>query len=284
MSEKIVNINELHEFKDNPYQVKDNEDMEDLIESIKEYGVIEPLIVRNREKGGYEIVSGHRRKYACEKAGKTEIPVLVRDMDKDMAIITLVDSNLQRSDILPSEKAFAYKMKLGAIKHQGKRNDLTSFQVGNKLSGKTSAEIIADETGNSKTNIYRYIRLTELIKPLLQLVDDNKMALSPAVEISYLKEQEQKDLLETIESEDCTPSYSQAIRMKELSRQNKLDMDTIFNIMTEQKPNQKEQIKFKVENLKGYFPKGYSTKQMEDVIENLLKQYKQRWKSRELGR
>ena len=284
MSEKIVNINELHEFKDNPYQVKDNEDMEDLIESIKEYGVIEPLIVRNREKGGYEIVSGHRRKYACEKAGKSEIPVLVRDMDKDMAIITLVDSNLQRSDILPSEKAFAYKMKLGAIKHQGKRNDLTSFQVGNKLSGKTSAEIIADETGNSKTNIYRYIRLTELIKPLLQLVDDNKMALSPAVEISYLKEQEQKDLLETIESEDCTPSYSQAIRMKELSRQNKLDMDTIFNIMTEQKPNQKEQIKFKVENLKGYFPKGYSTKQMEDVIENLLKQYKQRWKSRELGR
>lgn len=258
--------------------------MEDLIESIKEYGVIEPLIVRNREKGGYEIVSGHRRKYACEKAGKTEVPVLVRDMDKNMAIITLVDSNLQRSDILPSEKAFAYKMKLGAIKHQGKRNDLTSFQVGNKLSGKTSAEIIADETGNSKTNIYRYIRLTELIKPLLQLVDDNKMALSPAVEISYLKEQEQKDLLETIESEDCTPSYSQAIRMKELSRQNKLDMDTIFNIMTEQKPNQKEQIKFKVENLKGYFPKGYSTKQMEDVIENLLKQYKQRWKSRELGR
>ena len=284
MSEKIVNINELYEFKDNPYQVKDNEDMEDLIESIKEYGVIEPLIVRNREKGGYEIVSGHRRKYACEKAGKTEVPVLVRDMDKNMAIITLVDSNLQRSDILPSEKAFAYKMKLGAIKHQGKRNDLTSFQVGNKLSGKTSAEIIADETGNSKTNIYRYIRLTELIKPLLQLVDDNKMALSPAVEISYLKEQEQKDLLETIESEDCTPSYSQAIRMKELSRQNKLDMDTIFNIMTEQKPNQKEQIKFKVENLKGYFPKGYSTKQMEDVIENLLKQYKQRWKSRELGR
>ncbi len=284
MSEKIVNINELYEFKDNPYQVKDNEDMEDLIESIKEYGVIEPLIVRNREKGGYEIVSGHRRKYACEKAGKTEVPVLVRDMDKNMAIITLVDSNLQRSDILPSEKAFAYKMKLGAIKHQGKRNDLTSFQVGNKLSGKTSAEIIADETGNSKTNIYRYIRLTELIKPLLQLVDDNKMALSPAVEISYLKEQEQKDLLETIESEDCTPSYSQAIRMKELSKQNKLDMDAIFNIMTEQKPNQKEQIKFKVENLKGYFPKGYSTKQMEDVIQNLLKQYKQRWKSRELGR
>ena len=284
MSEKIVNIKELHEFKDNPYQVKDNEDMKDLIESIKEYGVIEPLIVRNREKGGYEIVSGHRRKYACEKAGKIEIPVLVRDMDKDMAIITLVDSNLQRSDILPSEKAFAFKMKLEAMKQQGKRNDLTSFQVGNKLSGKTSAEIIADETGNSKTNIYRYIRLTELIKPLLQLVDDHKMALSPAVEISYLKEQEQKDLLETIESEDCTPSYSQAMRMKELSKENKLDMDTIFNIMTEQKANQKEQIKFKVEKLKGYFPKGYSTKQMEEIIEKLLKQYKQKWKNKDLER
>ncbi len=284
MSEKIVNINELHEFKDNPYQVKDNEDMKDLIESIKEYGVIEPLIVRNREKGGYEIVSGHRRKYACEKAGKKQVPVLIRDMDKDMAIITLVDSNLQRSDILPSEKAFAFKMKLEAMKQQGKRNDLTSFQVGNKLSGKTSAEIIADETGNSKTNIYRYIRLTELIKPLLQLVDDHKMALSPAVEISYLKEQEQKDLLETIESEDCTPSYSQAMRMKELSKENKLDMDTIFNIMTEQKANQKEQIKFKVEKLKGYFPKGYSTKQMEEIIEKLLKQYKQKWKNKDLER
>ena len=284
MSEKIVNIKELHEFKDNPYQVKDNEDMKDLIESIKEYGVIEPLIVRNREKGGYEIVSGHRRKYACEKAGKTEIPVLVRDMDKDMAIITLVDSNLQRSDILPSEKAFAFKMKLEAMKQQGKRNDLTCSQIGNKLSGKKSIEILAEEVGDSKSSIHRYIRLTELIKPLLQLVDNNKMAMSPAVEISYLKEQEQKDLLETIESEDCTPSYSQAIRMKELSKENKLDMDTIFNIMTEQKANQKEQIKFKVEKLKGYFPKGYSTKQMEEVIEKLLKQYKQKWKNRDLER
>ena len=284
MSEKIVNIKELHEFKDNPYQVKDNEDMKDLIESIKEYGVIEPLIVRNREKGGYEIVSGHRRKYACEKAGKIEIPVLVRDMDKDMAIITLVDSNLQRSDILPSEKAFAFKMKLEAMKQQGKRNDLTCSQIGNKLSGKKSIEILAEEVGDSKSSIHRYIRLTELIKPLLQLVDNNKMAMSPAVEISYLKEQEQKDLLETIESEDCTPSYSQAIRMKELSKENKLDMDTIFNIMTEQKANQKEQIKFKVEKLKGYFPKGYSTKQMEEVIEKLLKQYKQKWKNRDLER
>ena len=240
MSEKIVNINELHEFKDNPYQVKDNEDMKYLIESIKEYGVIEPLIVRNREKGGYEIVSGHRRKYACEKAGKTQVPVL-----------------------LPSEKAFAYKMKLEAEKNQSKKTYRHSVHK--------SRDKIAE--GISGRQAQRYVRLTELIRPLLQLVDDNKMAMNPAVEISYLREQEQKDLLETIESEDCTPSYSQAIRMKELSKQNKLDMDPIFNIMTEQKPNQKEQIKFKVENLKGYFPKGYSTKQLEDVIEKLLKNY-----------
>ncbi len=274
MSEKIVNINELYEFKDNPYQVKENEDMKDLIESIKEYGVIEPLIVRKREEGGYEIVSGHRRKYACEKAGKKQVPVLIRDMDKDMAIITLVDSNLQRSDILPSEKAFAYKMKLEAEKSQSKKS------YGHNVH--KSRDKIAD--GISGRQVQRYVRLTELIKPLLQLVDENKMAMNPAVEISYLKEQEQKDLLETIESEDCTPSYSQAIRMKELSKENKLDMDIIFNIMTEQKANQKEQIKFKVERLKGYFPKGYSTKQMEEIIEKLLKQYKQKWKNRDLGR
>ena len=274
MSEKIVNINELYEFKDNPYQVKENEDMKDLIESIKEYGVIEPLIVRKREEGGYEIVSGHRRKYACEKAGKKQVPVLIRDMDKDMAIITLIDSNLQRSDILPSEKAFAYKMKLEAEKSQSKKS------YGHNVH--KSRDKIAD--GISGRQVQRYVRLTELIKPLLQLVDENKMAMNPAVEISYLKEQEQKDLLETIESEDCTPSYSQAIRMKELSKENKLDMDTIFNIMTEQKANQKEQIKFKVEKLKGYFPKGYSTKQMEEVIEKLLKQYKQKWKNRDLER
>lgn len=274
MSEKTVSIKELHEFKDNPYHVKENEEMKELIESIKEYGVIEPLIVRNREKGGYEIVSGHRRKYACEKAGKTEVPVLVRDIDKDMAIITLVDSNLQRSDILPSEKAFAYKMKLEAEKNQSKKT------YGHNVH--KSRDKIAE--GMSGRQVQRYVRLTELIKPLLQLVDENKMAMNPAVEISYLKKQEQKDLLETIESEDCTPSYSQAIRMKELSKENKLDMDTIFNIMTEQKPNQKEQIKFKVEKLRSYFPKNYSIKQMEDVIEKLLKQYKQKWKNRDLGR
>ncbi len=274
MSEQIVKISDLYEFKENPYHVKDNEDMQDLIESIKQNGIIEPLIVRKREKGGYEIVSGHRRKYACEKAGIEEIPVLVRDMDKNLAIITLVDSNLQRSDILPSEKAFAYKMKLEAEKHQGQKT------CGHDVH--KSRDNVAD--GISGRQVQRYIRLTKLIKPILQLVDDNKIAMNPAVEISYLKEQEQKDLLETIESEDCTPSYSQAIKMRELSKQDKLDMDTIFNIMTEQKPNQKEQLKFKVEKLKDYFPKGYTTKQMEDVIEKLLKQYKQKWRNKDLGR
>ena len=274
MGEKLVDINDLYEFKDNPYKVKDNEEMEDLIESIKKYGVIEPLIVRKREKGGYEIISGHRRKYACEKAGIKQIPVLIRDMDKNLAIITVVDSNLQRQDILPSEKAFAFKMKLEAEKHQGK----TSGQDVQKWTRDT----IADNM--SGRQVQRYVRLTELIPELLQLVDNNKMAMSPAVEISYLKKQEQKDLLETIESEDCTPSYSQAMRMRELSKNGKLDMDTIFNIMTEQKANQKEQIKFKVENLKDYFPKGYTAKQMQDIIEKLLKQYKQKWKNRNLGR
>ena len=274
MSEKIVSISDLYEFKDNPYKVKDNEEMQDLIDSIKKYGIIEPLIVRKRDKGGYEIISGHRRKYACEKAGIKQVPVLIRDMDKNLAIITVVDSNLQRQDILPSEKAFAFKMKLDAEKHQGK----TSGQDVQKW---TRDNITDNMSGRQ---VQRYVRLTELIPELLKLVDDNKMAMSPAVEISYLKKQEQKDVLETIESGDCTPSHPQAIRMRELSKSGKLDMDTIFAIMTEQKPNQKEQIKFKVENLKDYFPKGYTSKQMQDTIEKLLKSYKQRWKSRELGR
>ena len=274
MSEKIVSINDLYEFKDNPYRVKDNEDMKDLIDSIKKYGIIEPLIVRKRDKGGYEIISGHRRKYACEKAGIKQVPVLIRDMDKNLAVITVVDSNLQRQDILPSEKAFAFKMKLDAERHQGK----TSGQDVQKW----TRENITDNM--SGRQVQRYVRLTELIPELLKLVDENKIAMSPAIEISYLKKQEQKDLLETIESEECTPSYSQAIKMRELSKNGKLDMDTIFNIMLEQKSNQKEQIKFQVEKLQSYFPKGYTIKQMEDIIEKLLKQYKQRWKNKELGR
>ena len=276
MSEKIVSINDLYEFKDNPYKVKDNEEMQDLIDSIKKYGIIEPLIVRKRDKGGYEIISGHRRKYACEKAGIKQVPVLIRDMDKNLAVITVVDSNLQRQDILPSEKAFAFKMKLDAERHQGK----TSGQDVQKW----TRENITDNM--SGRQVQRYVRLTELTPELLKLVDENKMAMSPAVEISYLKKQEQKDLLETIESEDCTPSYPQAIRMRELSKQNKLDMDTIFNIMTEQKPNQKEQIKFTVDKVRNYFPKGYSVEKMQQIMQKLLEEYHIRWqrKQKEMAR
>lgn len=274
MSDKIVSINDLYEFKGNPYSVRDDEEMEILTESIKQYGVIDPLIVRKRDEGGYEILSGHRRKYACEKAGIKQVPVSVREMDRNMAIITLVDSNLQRENILPSEKAFAFKMKLEAEKHQG----ITCGQDVHKSRDKVAEGVY------SGRQVQRYVRLAELIKPILDLVDDRKIAMSPAVELSYLTEREQKDLLETIESEDCTPSHSQAIRMKELSKQKKLDMDTIFNIMTGEKPNQKEQLKFKVEDLKEYFPKGYSTKQMHEIIQKLLKQFRNKWKNKDLNR
>lgn len=271
---KVIPINEITNFPNHPYKVREDEEMFSMVQTIKEYGVIHPIIVRPKKDGGYEMISGHRRKRACQIAGIMEIKAIVRDMTDEEATIAMVDSNNQREQILPSEKAFAFKMKLDAERHQGK----TSGQDVQKW----TRENITDNM--SGRQVQRYVRLTELTPELLKLVDENKMAMSPAVEISYLKKQEQKDLLETIESEDCTPSYPQAIRMRELSKQNKLDMDTIFNIMTEQKPNQKEQIKFKVEKLKGYFPKGYSTKQMEDTIEKLLKQYMQRWKNRDLGR
>lgn len=271
MIEKTVNINDLYEFKDNPYSVRDDEEMAELVESIKQYGVIEPLLVRKRDEGGYEILSGHRRKYACEKAGIKQVPVLVRDMDRNMAIITLVDSNLQRQNVLPSEKARAFKMKLEAEKHQG-------IACGHDVH--KSRDIVAEGLYSGR-QVQRYVRLNELIDPILQMVDENKIAMSPAVEISYLATGEQLALLETMQSEDCTPSHSQAIRMKELSRANKLDTDTIFSIMTEEKPNQKEQIKFKVENVKKYFPKGYSSEQMQNVIEKLLQDYYTKWKNKQ---
>ena len=274
MLERIVNINDLYEFKDNPYKVRDDEEMVELVESVRQYGIIEPLIVRTREQGGYEILSGHRRKYACEKAGIKNVPVFIREMDRNMAIITLVDSNLQRQNVLPSEKAKAFKMKLEAEKHQG-------ISCGHDVH--KSRDIVA-EGKYSGRQVQRYVRLTELIEPILKMVDENKIAISPAVEISYLTEKEQQNLLETMESEDCTPSHSQAIRMKELSRDNKLDMYTIFKIMKEEKPNQKEQIKFKVESVKDYFPKGYSSNQMRTVIEKLLADYKKKWIYRQNSR
>ena len=279
--EKIVKINELHDFKDNPYKVKDNEDMEQLIESIKENGIIENPIVRPLETGGYELLSGHRRKYACLRLGIKEIKVDVREMDRDMAVITMVDSNLQRTDVLPSERAFAYKMKLEAMKNQGKRFDLenikddeTSRQLVEKFS---ASEMLGKEVGQSGRTIQRYVRLTNLEKPILELVDNNLMAISPAVEISFLTKQEQEDLIETMESEDRTPSYSQAIRMHKLSEQGKLDMDTIFDIMTEEKPNQRENIKLPVDSLQKYFPREVSAQEMIETIQKLLEKYQRNW-------
>ena len=279
--EKIVKITELHDFKDNPYKVKDNEDMEQLIESIKENGIIENPIVRPLETGGYELLSGHRRKYACLRLGIKEIKVDVREMDRDMAVITMVDSNLQRTDVLPSERAFAYKMKLEAMKNQGKRFDLenikddeTSRQLVEKFS---ASEMLGKEVGQSGRTIQRYVRLTNLEKPILELVDNNLMAISPAVEISFLTKQEQEDLIETMESEDRTPSYSQAIRMHKLSEQGKLDIETIFDIMTEEKPNQRENIKFTVDSLQKYFPREVSAQEMIETIQKLLEKYQRNW-------
>lgn len=279
--EKIVKISELHDFKGNPYGIRDNEDMEQLVESIKENGVIETPIVRPLKTGGYEILSGHRRKYACIRAEINEIKVDVREMNDDMAIITMVDSNLQRTDVLPSERAFAYKMKLDAMKNQGKRNDLnkikddeTSRQLVEKFS---ASEQLGKETGQSGRTIQRYVRLTYLEKPILELVDNDLMAISPAVEISFLTKQEQEDLIETMESEDRTPSYSQAIRMHKLSEQGTLDMDKIFEIMTEEKPNQKEQIKLPVDSLQKYFPREVTPDEMIQTIQELLEKYQRNW-------
>lgn len=276
MKEEIINlqINQIDNFPHHPFKVKNDDEMERLKDSIKENGVLHPIIVRKKSDGKYEIISGHRRKFASKLSKLDTIPCIVKDITDDEATIFMVDSNLQREGLLPSEKAFAYKMKLEAEKHQGKSS-------GQNVQ-KWSRENVTDNI--SGRQVQRYVRLTELTPELLKLVDNNKMAMSPAVEISYLNEEEQKDLFETIESEDCTPSYSQAIRMRNLSKNGKLDMDTIFNIMTEQKPNQKEQLKFKVEKLQDYFPKGYTTKQMQETIEKLLKQYKQRWKNKDLER
>ena len=279
--EKVVKISELHDFKGNPYGIRDNEDMEQLVESIKENGVIETPIVRPLETGGYEILSGHRRKYACLRLGIKELKVDVREMDRDMAIITMVDSNLQRTDILPSERAFAYKMKLDAMKNQGKRNDLSKIkddETSRQLVEKFSAsEQIGKEVGQSGRTIQRYVRLTYLEKPILELVDNDLMAISPAVEISFLTKQEQEDLIEAMESEDRSPSYSQAIRMHKLSEQGKLDIDKIFEIMTEEKPNQKEQIKLPVDSLQKYFPREVTPDEMIQTIQELLEKYQRNW-------
>ena len=277
--EKIA-VSSISNFPNHPYQVKDNEEMEDFVENIKQKGVIHPVIVRPKEDGTYEMISGHRRKRACELAGIKEIPAIVRDMSDEDAIIYMVDSNKQREKILPSEKAFAYKMKLEAMKSQGQRNDLTSRPMVDKLK---SADIMGEEVGESGRQIQRYIRLTELIPELLQLVDDDKMKLRPAVEISYLTKSEQEYVFEAMEYNEVFPSHPQARELKKLSIEGKLTDDEIDRIMSEEKPNQKENIKFSVDKVRGYFPKEYTPTEMQNIIVKLLENYQLKWqKEKEL--
>ena len=274
-SENIVAVplNQIRSFPNHPFGVRDDEALKQMIESIKEYGVLMPAIVRPLEGGQYELISGHRRKYACEQAGISTLPVIIRDIDRDAATIIMVDSNLQRENILPSEKAKAYKMKLEAIKRQGARSDLTSDQPGRKLE---SAEVIAQQSNDSKTQVRRYIRLTELEPELQQLVDDGKMGMTPAVEISYLKPDEQKILVETIDSEQTTPSLSQAQRMRRLSQDGKLTDDTMLGIMMEQKKPENWNLSLPMEKIKKYFPRSYTPQRMEETIILLLENWMKR--------
>ena len=262
-------IQKLRPFEGHPFKVADNEEMDQLTWSILTQGLLTPLVVRPLDNGEHEVISGHRRLHACKKAGIETVPALITDMDRDAAAIALVDSNLHREKILPSEKAFAYKLKRDALSHQGK----TSHQVGEKL---PTTAIIGKDGGDSMNQVLRYIRLTNLIPGILQKVDEGRIALTPAVELSYLTEWEQRDLLETMESEDCTPSLSQAIQMKALSQSGQLDMDTIFHIMTQPKANQQEKISFKVSELRDFFPRHYTAAQMMQEIILAVKERQQR--------
>ena len=271
-----VPISLIDDFADHPFQVRDDEDMERLIQSIDNNGVLNPVILRkNGER--YELIAGHRRKHACLRLGISGIPAIVRELSRDEAVVEMVDSNLQREHILPSEKAYAYKMKMDAMKRKAGRPKENVSPLGTNL---RTDEIIAEEAGESRNQVQRYIRLTELIPELLTMVDEEKIAFRPAVELSYLTEDEQRDLLETIESEEATPSLAQAIRMKNLSKVGKLDMDTIFAIMTEQKPNQKEKIKIPMERLEQFFPRGMPQKQIEDTIVKALTLYQKHLKKK----
>ena len=267
-----IEIEKLRPFENHPYYVKDDDEMMDLTESIKENRILSPLIVRPIENGEYEIISGHRRLFASKRAGLTEVPALIYEMDRDAAAIALVDSNLHRDNVLPSERAFAYKLKMEALSHQGKRTDLTSAQVEPKL----STEIIGESENVSRETVKRYIRLTKLLPKLLEYVDEGRIAFTPAVELSYLNDIEQQDLIEAIESEDCTPSLSQAVRMKKLSQQGLLDDDKTLEIMSEEKANQKERIKIPTERVRKYFPKSYSNAQIEEAIIKLCENYYKR--------
>lgn len=276
---KVLKTKDLYPFPDNPFHVVEDETLSELAESIKEFGIVTPIITRPKEDGdGYEVIAGQRRVRASELAGINTVPAFVLPLDRDRAIITLVDSNLQRENILPSERAFAYKMKSEAMKRQGFRTDLTSSQVVTKL---RTDDKVAQGFGVGRMTVQRFIRLTELIPPILQMVDEGKIALTPAVELSFLKKDEQENLFATMESEEATPSLSQAQRMKQLSQSGRLDMDTIFAIMTEEKGNQKETLKINTSKLKKYFPKNTTPKQMEETIIKLLERELQRKRGRD---
>ena len=271
---QMLPLAELHPFQNHPFKVKDDEAMANTVDSVRQYGVLVPAIARPLESGGYELVSGHRRHHASELAGLTEMPVIVRDLDDDAATIIMVDSNLQRETLLPSERAFAYKMKLEAMKHQGLRSDLTSCQVGQKF--RCSAELVANQAGESYKQVQRFIRLTALIPDLLNLVDEKKVAFNPAVELSYLKTEEQVLLLDAMESEQTTPSLSQAQRLKKFSQEGKLSVDVMRAIMSEEKKPEMDKVIFTSARLRQYFPKSYTPQQMENTILRLLEQWQRK--------
>lgn len=283
--EKVLDIplSEISDFPNHPFKVKADEAMLEMADSVKQYGVLVPGLVRPKPDGGYEMVAGHRRKKASELAGKETMPCIVRELDDDEATIIMVDSNLQRESILPSEKAFAYKMKLEAMNRKaGRPTNENRSQVGNNFSSKRTGEVLAEQVGESKNQIFRYIRLTELIPPILEMVDEKQIAFNPAVEISYLAEKEQQDLYNTMQSEDCTPSLAQAQRMKKLSQDGRLNVDVIFSILTEEKPNQKEKFQIRRERIDRFFPKNFTEKQKEDLIVHLLESwYKKRQREQE---
>ena len=276
-----IPITEIDGFPEHPFHVDMDDAMSEMVESIKRFGVLSPAVARQKEDGRYELISGHRRKKACELAGIEKMPVIIRNMDRDEAVIFMVDSNLQRERLLPSEKAFSYKMKLDAMKRQGKRNDLTSVPMAQKL---TSRELLAEKSGESQDQVRRYIRLTELTPDLLKMVDEGKIAFRPAVELSYLSKEEQASLLMTMESEVCTPSLAQAIKIKKFSQEGRLNDDVILSILSEEKPNQKEVYKLPKERLDKYFPKGTPPEKIEEIIFKALELYRKRERSREMER
>lgn len=277
---KNISIYEITDFPNHPFKVKMDDKMLETIESVRDHGVLVPALVREKPTGGYEMISGHRRKMASELAGKETMPCIVRNLSDDQAVIVMVDSNLQREEILPFEKAFAYKMKLDAMKRQGQRRDLTSVPLAQKFKGKTSREILGEQVGESQDQIRRYIRLTDLIPEILEMVDDKKISMRPAVELSYLPKEEQEILYDTMESEDCTPSHAQAIKIRKFSAEGRLNEDVLLSIMSEEKPNQVEQWKIPKNRLKKYFPSGTTQQKMEETIIKALELYRKREKAR----